>query len=190
MKKVFYVFLFISTLLSCGDNFLDNKESETKKNNLGGLIENNPESITSLEKYMQHDANNDVMSIEFLDSLQTSNELEIYEYQNLTSWGGLDIYYYKGVLVKVVGTYNGELGSFSNYYYFTNRKGKLSKIINNQIFGNIPANILVDNIGVVNSDKSLDRELVQHAINDANSLLQFIKNYEVEIKRDSKLKKD
>ena len=188
MKKGVYILFFVSILVGCQNNTIINEKTETKKNDLGGLIENTPETITSLEKYIERNTIIPLLSINEVDSLQAFDLLKVFEYQNLTGWGGLTLYYFKERLVKVMATHNSEFDSFSNYYFFTNKNNKLSKVINNQMFNNVSANIFIDSNGVLVYDKSLNEKLVQKAIIDANSLFAYIQENEEEMIRDSKLK--
>lgn len=166
MNKIIYIFFIVSILIGCNRNVI-------KENKDFSMIDSNVNSL----------------SIKEIDSLKKNDELQLFEYQNLTIWGGLKIYYYQDKLVMVKGTHNSETSSFFNLYYF-NTDLKISKIIDNQLFRGKSVSIKINKEGNIENNSSLESksiDLIEKSIESANSLLKFIRKNEEEIKTNSKI---
>lgn len=166
MKKGVYILFIVSILIGCSTDIVGKEKKVSNETLINGLF-----------------------SINEIDSLEKNNELKSFNYQNLTLWGGLTLYYYKDNLVLVKCSHNGELSSFTNSFYFTNENHQLSSVIDNQNFGERKVLIEINNEGQVQNLNSINSEnikLIEESIQSGNNLLKFIKANEEDIKINSK----
>ena len=64
------------------------------------------------------------------DSIDKTNNLTHYQYQNLTVWGGIEAWYSNNEIVKIATTQRGELGLIKTIHFFENESNYKSILIN------------------------------------------------------------